>query len=327
MLAQQASTGAMDSVLGPHQAGSWLLEPKLDGLRGIAVRNGDRAELFSRNHLSFNSRFPTIVGALRALPVENYVLDGEIVGLLEGRSNFAALQQGGAGALEYRVFDIIWLLGHDLRQLPIEERKDLLEKMLVTGPVLKLVPILTGKPLELLDKACADGEEGLVAKRRGSLYTGGRSSDWRKLKCGYRQELVIGGYTEPRASRSRLGALLLGYWDMGRLVYAGKVGTGFTEVMLDDLHRRLSALARPSSPFDGPVAERGAYWAEPVLVAEVAFSNWTTDGRLRHPSFLGLRPDKDAGEVVREAGAAGARLPPRGVSRRRAGAAPDRVER
>jgi bifunctional non-homologous end joining protein LigD len=256
--------------------------------------------LLSRNGLSFNSRFAAIVNAIKAVPAENFVLDGEVVGIVDGLPNFGALQQGTAADIEYRVFDLPWLLGQDLRHLPIEDRKVLLAKTIEDNPSVKVVQALDGDAQGLFEKACATGWEGLMAKRRGSIYTEGRSADWRKLKCQCRQEMVIGGYTEPSGARSGFGALLLGYWEGGDLVYAGKVGTGFTERVLAQMHRALVQLERPSSPFRSKVVETKAHWVEPDLVAEVAFTSWTPDLRLRHPSFLGLRPDRASHEVVRE---------------------------
>ncbi len=295
---QPPSPGA--NVALPGGPAEWLFEPKLDGLRCLAVRNGTDVELWSRNGLSFNSRFAAIVNALKAVPAENFVLDGEVVGIVGGLPDFGALQQGTAAQVEYRVFDLPWLLGQDLRHLPIEDRKALLAKTIEDNPSIKVVQGLEGDPQRLFETACADGWEGLMAKRRSSIYTEGRSADWRKLKCTCRQEMVIGGYTEPSGARSGFGALLLGYWEAGELVYAGKVGTGFTERVLADLHEALVALERASSPFGTRVAERKAHWVEPQLVAEVAFTSWTPDLRLRHPSFVGLRPDKPSRDVVRE---------------------------
>jgi bifunctional non-homologous end joining protein LigD len=282
------------------RAGDWLFEPKLDGLRCIAVRNGKDVTLYSRNELPFNARFPAVVSALRSLPAANVVLDGELVGMVDRRPDFGALQHGSAHDVEYWVFDMPWLLGQDLRHLPIEERKGLLAKAVRDGGVVRLVPALSGEPGELFSAACAKGWEGLVAKRAGSLYRPGRSADWRKLKCECRQEMVIGAFTAPQGSRDNFGALLLGYWEGDDLVYAGKVGTGFSRATLRDLYKTLSGLERASSPFAGDAGERGARWVEPTLVAEVAFSNWTRDGRLRHPSFVRLRPDKASRDVVRE---------------------------
>ena len=296
------ATSDDDPRVGPWagNAEDWVFEPKLDGLRCIAVRNGHQVNLCSRNNLSFNARFPDVVKAVAALPATNFVLDGEIVALTDGRPDFGALQQGQAGTVEYRVFDMPWLLGQDLRHLPIEERKKLLSKAVPEGPFVKLVRSLHGDPGGLLERICQEGWEGLVAKRAGSPYREGRSGDWYKLKCSCRQELVIGGFTEPGGTRTGFGALLLGYWQQGELVYAGKVGTGFTQASLSQLRAQLAGLERPSCPFGARVVERGAHWVEPELVAEVAFSNWTVDGRLRHPSFLGLRPDKASADVVRE---------------------------
>ncbi|MGH9105686.1 MAG: non-homologous end-joining DNA ligase [Acidimicrobiales bacterium] len=301
MLAQSGADAGPEATKGLRgRPGDWLLEPKLDGLRCIAVRNGDEVKLCSRNRLAFNPRFPAVVNALRALPADNFVLDGEVVALVGGRPDFAALQQGRAEVVEYRVFDLPWLLGRDLRHLPIEERKDLLSRAVPEGGCLKVVQGIDGEAPAVLARMCEQGWEGLVAKRRGSPYREGRSGDWQKLKCGCRQDVVVGGFTEPQGSRYGFGALLVGYWDKGDLAYAGKVGTGFNRALLEELLAQLVAIEQPSCPFAGPVKEKGAHWVEPRLVAEVAFSNWTPDGRLRQPSFLGLRPDKASTEVVRE---------------------------
>ena len=301
MLAQADPPGSSPAS-GPLTArsGEWLFEPKLDGLRCIAVRNGRDVSLFSRNRLSFNARFPTIVNALKSVPASNFVFDGELVGMVDRRPDFGALQHGDAPFVEYWVFDLPWLLGRDLRHLPIEERRSLLAKAIPDGDTIRLMPGLQGDPRQLFESACQQGWEGLVAKRSGSTYREGRSPDWRKLKCACRQELVIGGFTEPRGTRDGFGALLLGYWEHGALAYAGKVGTGFTRVTIRALMTQLAPLGRPTSPFAEGVVERGAQWVEPDLVAEVTFSNWTPDGRLRHPSFVGMRPDKGSHDVVRE---------------------------
>ncbi len=301
MLAEAGPPGD-SGARGPLTAGAgeWLFEPKLDGLRCLAVRNGRDVSLFSRNELSFNERFPAIVSAVRALPATNIVLDGELVGMIERRPDFGALQHGSAADIEYWVFDMPWLLGQDLRHLPIEERKGLLVKAVPDGAPIRVVPTLDGEPDQLFTAACAQGWEGLVAKRAGSVYRAGRSAEWRKLKCECSQEMVIGGFTEPQGSRESFGALLLGYWEGDALVYAGKVGTGFTRATLRELYKALSGLERPSSPFITGAVERGARWVEPELVAEVTFSNWTRDGRLRHPSFVRARPDKASRDIVRE---------------------------
>jgi bifunctional non-homologous end joining protein LigD len=298
MLAEPEPPG----VKGPWAAkrDDWLFETKFDGLRCIAVRNGRDVYLYSRNELSFTARFPAVVSAIKALPASNIVLDGELVGMVDHRPDFGALQEGSAD-VEYWVFDMPWLLGQDLRHLAIEERKGLLAKAVPEeGAAVKVVRPLEGDPTELFTAACQQGREGLVAKRAGSPYRDGRSPDWRKLKCECRQEMVIGGFTEPQGSRGSFGALLLGYWGGDELVYAGKVGTGFSHALLRDLYKTLSGLETASSPFVGGAVERGAHWVAPSLVAEVAFSNWTRDGRLRHPRFIALRSDKASRDVVRE---------------------------
>ena len=172
--------------------------------------------------------------------------------------------------------------------------------MLEETPVLRRVDTLTGDPAQLLARACELGWEGVIAKRAGAPYRSGRSHDWLKLKCTASQELVIVGWTDPHGARTHLGALLVGYYEGDRLRYAGKVGTGFDTATLADLHRRMLALTRDTSPVGDPVRIRGAHWVEPRLVAAVAFTEWTGDGRLRHPSYQGLRPDKDPRTVVRE---------------------------
>ena len=284
--------------------GEWIYERKLDGLRGLAVRNGNEVELWSRNHLSFGRRFPDLLAGLRALPVDSFVLDGEIVAFRGGSTSFEALQQGDASArTEFVVFDVLFLLGRDTRGLPLEDRVDLLGRILADPEGrIRLSRRLSGEPGELLAAACAAGWEGLVAKRLSTVYRSGRSPDWRKLKCSARQEMVIGGWTDPTGSRSGFGALLVGYYEDDRLRYAGKVGTGFDQATLVRLHRVLEDRAIPESPFADPVAGRGHHFAQPDLVAEVAFTEWTRDGRLRHPRFLGLRDDKPAREVRREDG-------------------------
>ena len=280
----------------------WTFERKLDGLRCLAVRNGDDVELWSRNHNSFNARFPQVVDALAGLAVDNFTVDGELVAF-DGRDyvGFGQLQQHGSTLLVvYCTFDVLHLLGRDVRGLPLIDRDKLLAQLVDTGPLLHVVEALAGDPSDLLSRACASGWEGLVAKRKDSLYGSGRSADWCKLKCSASQELVVGGWTEPRGARTGFGALLVGYYDDDQLRYAGKVGTGFTQDTLTTLGATLAGLAQPDSSFADPVKEKAVHWVAPRLVANIGFSEWTRDGRLRHPRFEGLRPDKDPRSVVRE---------------------------
>ena len=280
----------------------WIFERKLDGIRCVAIKGDRRVRLLSRNHLSLAGRFPEIVEALERDPATQFVLDGEVVAFDGSQTSFAKLQQRGDHPVRvfYYVFDILHLDGEDTTALPLRERKALLRRALAFAGPVRLTPHRNRDGEALFADACRKGWEGLIAKRADSRYVHGRSRDWLKLKCSAEQELVIGGYTAPKGSRTDLGALLLGYYEDGRLRYAGKVGTGFTRATLRDLAGRLEPLRRDASPFADQVRERGATWVEPRLVAQVGFSEWTRDGRLRHPRFLGLREDKPAGEVGRE---------------------------
>jgi len=276
----------------------WVFERKLDGIRCLAVKDGDRTRLYSRNELSLNDRYPTIAAALDGQAADRFVIDGEAVAFVGGRDRFG----GGEGAEIYLyVFDVLVADGEDVRELPLEERRKVLEGLLDWKDPLRTTDQVTGDGTQLLDEACREGWEGLIAKRLGTKYVSTRSRDWLKLKCKHEQELVIGGFTAPRGSRTDLGALLVGHFEGDRLRYAGKVGTGFTHATLRELAEKLAPLERETSPFEPEKAiPRDATWVEPELVAQIAFMEWTSDGRLRHPSFLGLRIDKPAREVVRE---------------------------
>ncbi len=276
----------------------WVFERKLDGIRCLAVKDRGRTRLFSRNELSLNDRYSPLAAALDADPADGFVIDGEAVAFVGGRDRF-----GGAegGELFYYVFDVLFAGGRDVRSLELEERRAVLEGVLRWRDPLRMTEQLSGEGTALLAGACDDGWEGLIAKRRGTPYVSTRSRDWLKLKCTRAQELVIGGFTAPRGSRTDLGALLVGHFERDRLRYAGKVGTGFTRATLRELSERLAALVRDTSPFEPEKGiPRAATWVEPELVAQIAFMEWTSDGRLRHPSFLGVRLDRPAREVVRE---------------------------
>lgn len=281
---------------------AWTFERKLDGIRCIAIKAHRSVRLLSRNHLSLNARFPEIAAVLETQTPSQLVLDGEIVAFSGGQTSFERLQQRGEhhASVFYYVFDVLHLAGYDTTALPLTARRRVLREAVDLHGRLRLTTSRKRDGERLYAQACRRGWEGLVAKRADAPYTHGRSRDWLKFKCTAEQELVIGGYTAPRGSRSDLGALLLGYFDGGRLRYAGKVGTGFTHAALRELARRLAPLRRDNSPFADLVREPHATWVEPRLVAQVGFSEWTRDGRLRHPRFLGLRDDKTAQEVVRE---------------------------
>jgi bifunctional non-homologous end joining protein LigD len=280
----------------------WVFERKLDGIRCLAFKAGERVRLRSRNDLSLNGRFPDIVAALEADPVSDVVLDGEIVAFDGSQTSFARLQQRGERPVPvyFYVFDVLSLAGDDVTAQPLRARKGLLRRSIAFDDPIRMTVHRNRDGQAFFLEACRKGWEGLIAKRADAPYTHGRSRDWLKFKCSAEQELVIAGYTAPRGSRTDLGALLLGYYADGGLRYAGKVGTGFTQATLRELAGKLSPLRRATSPFADEVRERSATWVEPQLVAQVGFSEWTRDGRLRHPRFVGLRDDKAAGDVVRE---------------------------
>jgi len=280
----------------------WIFERKLDGIRCIAIRSGRRVRLLSRNDLSLDGRYPELVTALEAEACDGFAIDGEVVAFDGAQTSFARLAERGHRDVRVflYVFDLVWLEGQDVRDLPLRARKRLLRDALSFEDGVRLTPYRNGAGEALFEEACRKGWEGLIAKRADSPYTHGRSRDWLKFKCSAEQELVIGGFTAPRRSRTDLGALLLGYYENGELRYAGKVGTGFTRETLHDLAAKLTPLKRDRSPFADEVRERTATWVEPELVAQIGFSEWTRDHRLRHPRFLGLRDDKAASEVTRE---------------------------
>jgi bifunctional non-homologous end joining protein LigD len=300
------TAGAMKAVLTDERFSdpNWVYERKLDGIRCIAIRDANSLHLLSRNDLPQNARYPELVEALTAERCEQFAIDGEVVAFDGSQTSFAKLAQRHQHYVPVflYVFDILWLEGHDVRPLPLRTRKRLLKNALQFHGNVRWTQYRNRDGEELFKEACRKGWEGLIAKRAESPYVTTRSKDWLKFKCEHGQELVIGGYTEPHGSRVEFGALLIGYYREGRFEYAGKVGTGFDTETLHELGSQLRALKRADSPFADPQAikERQVTWVEPEVVAQVGFTEWTRDGRLRHPRFLGLRDDKAAQEVVRE---------------------------
>lgn len=290
----------------------WIFERKLDGIRGLAFRDGDRVRLMSRNRLSLNGTYPEIVDALAKQDTTRFVVDGEIVAFAGRRTSFARLQgrsgisdpdQARASGIPvyYYLFDLLHLDGEDTTQVPLIERKKMLRNAFHFDDPLRFTTHRVKNGETAFRTACERGDEGVIAKRAEAPYEGRRSTNWLKFKCSRDQEFVVGGYTAPKRSRVGLGALLLGYYDGSALVYAGKVGTGFDDATLLSLHDRLSRIEAQRPPFaKGLIREPGAHWVKPKLVAQVGFSEWTRDGKLRHPRYLGLRTDKKPGEVVRE---------------------------
>jgi bifunctional non-homologous end joining protein LigD len=289
----------------PFSDPGWIFERKLDGVRCLAHRDGGGAvRLFSRTDRSMDGDYPELVQALTDERCQDFVIDGELVAFdRRGVTSFQRLQRRGRErvAVFFYVFDLLRVDGRDVRELPLRKRKSELRRTLDFHGRVRYTPHRNEHGEEMFREACQKGLEGIIAKRADSPYRATRSSDWRKLKCHAEQELVIGGYTAPQGSRTDFGALLLGYWEGDRLCYAGKVGTGFDQALLRELGEQLRELERDDPPFaDVHPVPRGTHWVEPELVAQIAFTEWTRDGRLRHPRFLGLRHDKPAREVVRE---------------------------
>ncbi len=301
--------------------GGWIYELKFDGIRALAIKQGGKAKLISRNENDLTKRFEEVAGAVAALPGKDFVLDGEVVALDEaGRSSFQLLQaremEGRRTPLYYYLFDLLQLEGKDLSGLPLTTRKEALQQLCegAADPI-RYSDQLGDNPGKLLQEVKRMGLEGLIGKLADSVYEPGRRSGaWIKLKCVAEQEFVIGGYTPPAGSRKHFGALLVGYYEKKKLLFAGKVGTGFDTKLLAALHKKFEEEAREDCPFaDLPSKEGGkwvlgitpammrkCHWVNPVFVAQVKFAEWTRDAKLRQPVFLGSREDKDAKDVERE---------------------------
>jgi len=285
-----------------HHAG-WIYEEKYDGYRIIAYKEGKQVSLLTRNLKDRTEDFPEIAAAIAALPAPTLALDGEVVIFdRDGISRFQLLQRRLEGESEaapvFAVFDCLWARGRDLRARPLAERRAVVEDEVRKGKRVIVARRLAADGLEAFEQAKRLGLEGLIGKDPDSRYLPGvRSPSWRKVKVRAEEEFVVGGFTAPGGSRAHFGALLVGAYEGKRLRYAGKVGTGFTERTLADLMRRFTPLVRQASPFHDLPRERDVTWLEPRLVAQIGFTEWTGDGRLRHPVFLGLREDKRASEV------------------------------
>ncbi len=294
----------------PPAAQDWIFEAKFDGYRLLARCDGDQVALITRNGNDWTAKLPPLRQALEQMGLPPGWYDGEIVvNDAGGHPDFGALQRAfdadSTSAIVYYLFDVPYFDGHDLRGQPVEARRALLQgllEQLPASPLVRFSGALDAEPRQLLAHACRLGLEGVIGKRRGSPYVTRRSGDWIKLKCGLRQEFVIGGYTAPQGAREGIGSLLLGVHDeQGKLRYAGNVGSGFDDAVLRDLRRRLDALAVDASPFAGKAGGvRQPIWVQPQLVAEVGFAQWTRGGAVRHAVFHGLRDDKKPAAIVRE---------------------------
>jgi len=278
-----AATLTQERFSGPQ----WVFEQKFDGIRLLAFKRGDEVRLLSRNRLPQNDAYPSVARAVAELPVREAILDGEATGVW-----------GRRGDVTYHVFDLLWLDGCDTTALPLDARRELLCDLPLRPPLRLVERIDEPEPWR---RACEEGWEGVIAKRRDSRYEHRRSPHWLKMKCEASQELVVGGFTDPRGSRAGLGALLVGYFEGQDFVFAGKVGTGLDTRLLLDLRSRLDAIEVDSPPFTkGEGLPRDAHWVRPEVVVQVAFIEWTAHGKMRHPRLLGVRMDKTAEEVVRE---------------------------
>ena len=291
----------------------WVYERKLDGQRCLAVRDGHGTRLYSRSGRDVTVAFPEIAEALEEQAATRFVVDGEVVAFEGSRTSFARLQprihlssaekarRTGIPVYFY-VFDVLAVDGEDVRHEPLLDRKRRLRKLLTWEGPIRSTPHRVQGDEDWFTQVCRKGWEGLIAKKADAAYASGRTDRWLKFKCEAGQELVVVGWTDPTGSRVAIGALLLGYHDGEDLVYAGKVGTGFSQKVLRDLHARLSKIGVERSPCTrGKLPTSGVHWVRPQLVAQVAFTEWTSANQLRHPRYLGLRTDKSATEVVREA--------------------------
>ncbi len=298
----------------PFSDPDWIYERKLDGVRLLAFRRGGgRVRLMTRNRNNRDAAYPEITEALAAVDLDDFVLDGEVVTFDGNVTSFSRLQprmnlqdpdrarRSGIPVYLY-LFDVLHLEGHDVTRVELRHRKALLRSALDYDDPIRFTPHRNESGEAFLDEACSRGWEGLIAKRASSRYVHARSKDWLKLKCVNEQEFVIGGFTDPRGERIGFGALLIGYHDDGDLRYAGKVGTGYDDRTLADLSRRLESIERKTPPFDeaNGLPSDGVHWVTPKMVCQVGFTEWTGDGKLRHPRFHGLRHDKDPEDVVRE---------------------------
>ena len=289
----------------------WVYEPKFDGMRVLCAGEPGEARLWSRNQKPLEATYPELVTALAEHARGGFVADGEAVAFEGDRTSFERLQarinltddrsiRASGVTVYYYLFDLLSHEGHDIRARPLRERKQLLSDTFTFTDPLRLSPHRDAEGERFHREACERGWEGLIAKRSDGRYRHGRSSAWLKLKCVHEQEFVVGGFTDPTGSRTGFGALLLGYYEGARLRYAGKVGTGYDERTLRELRDRLGSVEQRESPFAERVREKGAHWVRPEVVVEVGFTEWTNDGKLRHPCYTGTRADKDPGDVGRE---------------------------
>jgi bifunctional non-homologous end joining protein LigD len=282
----------------PFDAPGWVYEEKYDGVRILAYKDGKQATLLSRNGIDRSQGYATIAGAVKALRPRTLLLDGEVVAFdRSGVSRFQLLQQGNS-TLHYAVFDLLFCDGKDLRRKPLSERRTLLEKIVPASKEILISRRLAADGMKAYATAKKKGYEGLVAKDSSSPYIAGRSRFWLKVKVHQEDEFIIVGYTAPAGARQHFGALLLGAYKGQKLLYVGKVGTGFSHRTLASLLGKFRPLAQKNPSVENPPRERDVTYVKPRLVAQIAYEEWTADQKLRQPVFLGLRDDKSAKDVV-----------------------------
>ncbi|MGB7438383.1 MAG: non-homologous end-joining DNA ligase [Candidatus Acidiferrum sp.] len=288
-------------VDSPFNRPNWIFEEKYDGVRMLAYKESSHVSLISRNAIDRTERYSAIAKAIQKLKPDTLLLDGEVIVFdRKGISRFQLLQQG-KGTAEYAIFDCLYHDAKDLRREPLASRRKILESLTQISDPLRISTKLAPDGLKAFRIASERGLEGVVCKNLASIYESRRSREWLKVKVHQEQEFVIGGFTKPGGSRIDFGALLLGVYDKKGLHYAGKVGTGFDEETLTSLFRKFQPVIQSKSPFIEDPRERDATFLKPKLVAQISFTEWTDDGKLRHPVFLGLRDDKDPKDVRREA--------------------------
>jgi bifunctional non-homologous end joining protein LigD len=282
----------------PFSKPDWTFEEKYDGVRILAYKEGEKVSLISRNGIDRTARYPAIAAAIAELDASTLALDGEVVVLDSKKVSHFQLLQQGRGRPQYVVFDCLYSNGRDLRAEPLALRREALEHAVKPAPPIVLAERLASDGMKAFQQATERKLEGVIGKHLSSRYTEGRSNEWLKVKVHQEDEFVIGGFTEPAGARHYFGALLLGVYSGSQLRYVGKVGSGFDEKTLHALHAKFQRLIRNDSPFSAGVDERVATFVSPKLIAQISFTEWTKEGKLRHPVYLGLRDDKDTRDVV-----------------------------
>ncbi|EKE21245.1 MAG: hypothetical protein ACD_7C00303G0002 [uncultured bacterium] len=280
----------------------WIYEEKFDGIRCLAVKKNEEVTLFSRNKNKLNETYPELVEEFKKQKTKNFMLDGEIVAFEKGKTSFSKLQQVKRKKIKVYiyVFDLLFFEKFDLRNQKLIDRKKILKQKFKFSNAFRYTTHIDKNGEAYYKKACKKGWEGIIAKNKDSKYLSKRTRDWLKFKCSKRQEFVIAGYTDPQGSRVGFGSLLIGYFDKKRFKFAGKAGTGYDTEFLKEFSKKLKKIETKKTPFKEKISHKNKHFVQLKYVADVGFSQWTKDGKLRHPRYIGLRSDKSPKEVVRE---------------------------